>query len=273
MKAIGIIPARYQSTRFPGKPLALIGGKEMLKHVFENVSDSGIFARVVIATDDHRIKAAAESWGATVVITHESHPSGTDRCAEVIDVLNENFDIVVNIQGDEPFISKKPLQQLLDIFEKTDAVLATLVHKIDDVGDLWNENIMKVVLTEQLPLTIHDLPENQSLKINEQSPAVYKALYFSRNAIPFIRGAEKKDWLSHYIFWKHIGLYAYRTNTLKEIVKLAPGNLEKAESLEQLRWLENGYDIHISETDYKMLSIDIPTDLQKAEKFFLSIGG
>jgi 3-deoxy-manno-octulosonate cytidylyltransferase (CMP-KDO synthetase) len=255
MKAIGIIPARFQSTRFPGKPLALLGGKPMLHHVYENVVASGLFDKIVIATDDNRIAEAAKAWDADVVMTSDKHPSGTDRCAEVMEKMPESYDVVVNIQGDEPFINKKPLAELLQIFENHEnARLATLVHKIEDAADIDDPNTAKVVLSANI------------------GNGTSKALYFSRSPIPFIRSVDKNDWMNYHVFWKHIGLYAYRPDVLQEIVKLSQGQLEKAESLEQLRWLENGYEIYVAETDYKMLSVDTPEDLKKAENFLNTRG-
>jgi len=269
MKALAIIPARFQSTRFPGKPLATIGGKPMLQHVYKNVKESGLFDKVVVATDDIRIKEAAESWNAELIMTSENHPSGTDRCAEVVEILGDDFDIVVNIQGDEPFISKQPLEQLLAIFEyNPDASLATLVHKIEDPSDIFDENTAKVVLQRSTINDQRSTINDQRSTINDQRSTFMKALYFSRSPIPFIRSVDKNDWMDYHIFWKHIGLYAYKPETLKAIVKLPVGLLEKAESLEQLRWLENGYSIYVAETDYKMLSVDTPADLERAENFF-----
>jgi 3-deoxy-manno-octulosonate cytidylyltransferase (CMP-KDO synthetase) len=264
MKPIAIIPARFGSSRFPGKPLALLGKKPMLQHVYENVKESGLFDKILVATDDDRIKNAAESWGAQVVITSENHPSGTDRCAEAVELLDEKYNIVVNIQGDEPFINRKPLAELLHIFETNpDAGIATLVHKIKDPSELWDENTAKVVLGKASKNGNSGSAQN----LNGQRAVIARALYFSRSPIPFIRSAEKSAWLENHTFWKHIGLYAYKPEVLKEIVKLPVGVLEKAESLEQLRWLENGYTIHVAETDYTMLSVDTQSDLEKAENF------
>ncbi len=255
MKALAIIPARYQSTRFHGKPLAMLGDKPMLRHVYENVTNSGLFEKVVIASDDERILEAARSWNAEAIFTANHHPSGTDRCAEAAEKIDGNFDIIVNIQGDEPFISREPLEILLQIFEnEPNAGIATLVHKINDPSEIDDSNTAKVVLGTQSQVTNH-------------KSQIHKALYFSRSPIPFIRSVEKSDWINYHIFWKHIGLYAFKPQILGEVVKLPVGLLEKAESLEQLRWLENGYHIYVAETKYKMLSVDTPADLEKAEKF------
>ncbi len=247
-KALAIIPARYNSSRFPGKPLAKIGGKTMLQHVYDNVMASGLFYDVVIATDDGRIYTEAEKWFGKVTMTSPAHQSGTDRCAEVINTTSLNDpEIVVNIQGDEPFISFAPLKQLLEVFgSNKEAGIATLIQKIKHPSDVINPNIVKVV---------KDMNG--------------KALYFSRAPIPHIRDAEK---MLQPACYKHIGLYAFRADVLREITQLQPGMLEETESLEQLRWLENGYTIHTAETDYKMLSVDTPEDLHKAEEFYLSNG-
>lgn len=257
MRALAIIPARYQSTRFPGKPLALLGGKPMLRHVYDNVIDSGLFDKVVIASDDERILEAAREWDAESIFTADYHQSGTDRCAEAAKKIAGDFDVIVNVQGDEPFISKKPLEKLLQIFDnEPNAGIATLVQKIDNPDDIWDPNTAKVVLGWG---HIHHLSlNNDQLRV---------ALFFSRSPIPFIRSIDKKDWIDYHVFWKHIGLYAFKPEILDEIVKLPVGLLEKAESLEQLRWLENGYKIYVDETDYKMISVDTPEDLEKAENF------
>ncbi len=234
MNALAIIPARYQSTRFPGKPLAMLGDKQMLRHVYENVTRSELFEKVVIASDDERILEAAKSWGAEAIFTADHHPSGTDRCAEAAEKIDGNFDIIVNIQGDEPFISKEPLEILLQIFKnEPNAGIATLVHKINDPIEIDDPNTAKVVLGTQSQITNHQ-------------PPIHKALYFSRSPIPFIRSVDKSDWINYHIFWKHIGLYAFKPEILREIVKVPVGLLEKAESLEQLRWLENGYEIYVA---------------------------
>src|SRR6185437_11919789 len=272
MKALAIIPARYQSTRFPGKPLALLGGRPMLRHVYDNVVHSGLFAKVAIASDDDRILEDARLWKAEAIFTSAHHQSGTDRCAEAAKEISGDYDVIVNVQGDEPFINKKPLEQLLQIFDnESDAGIATLVQKIDNEADIWDKNTAKVALgNDQLSLLAQARMINDQSQIPNPLPLTpYPfALYFSRSPIPFIRSVDKKNWMAHHIFWKHIGLYAFKPEVLEEVVKLPVGLLEKAESLEQLRWLENGYKIYVAETDYKMLSVDTPEDLAKAEKFF-----
>ncbi len=239
MKSIAIIPARYDSTRFPGKPLVPINGIPMLKHVYDNVIKSGLFLKVIIATDDERIFSAAESWHAEVVMTAKHHESGTERCAEVVAKLKLDVEVIINVQGDEPFIAKEPLEELLSLFNNNEVEIATLVQKINEEAEIQNPNVVKAVLG-----------------INK------KALYFSRSAIPFVRNSNKSP-----IFWKHIGLYGYRLNTLKKITQLTPTPLEQVESLEQLRWLEHGIGIFAEETNYRMLAVDTPEDLKKVEDY------
>ena len=239
MRTAAIIPARFASTRFPGKPLKLIGGKAMLQHVYERVNASNLFDTVIIATDDERIYNAAKSWNAEVMMTKDTHISGTDRCEEVCAKLNNAFEVVVNVQGDEPFISKEPLEKVLALFSNPEIEIGTLIQKIKNEEEVQNPNVVKVART-----------------VNGQ------ALYFSRSPIPFIR--DKNTIYTGFV--KHIGIYAYRTSVLNKIVKLAPSSLELAESLEQLRWLENGYKIFVAETDYEMLAVDTPEDLIKAEE-------
>ena len=247
-KALAIIPARFQSSRFPGKPLAMLAAKPMLWHVYHNVTESALFSKTVIATDDESIKDAAEQWGAEVIMTSDKHPSGTDRCAEAAIKAGGGYDVVVNIQGDEPFIKKAPLATILQLFEKEEVNIATLVQRITQQGDLLNQNNVRVVIN----------------KFGE-------ALYFSRSVIPYARGVDIAGWLEHFSYLKHIGIYAFRPKTLQEIVLLEPSSLENTEMLEQLRWLENGYKVHTAETDYKMLSVDTPQDLEAAELYYKKI--
>ena len=239
MKCIAIIPARYASTRFPGKPLVAINGKPMVQHVYERALSSGLFQKVIVATDDHRIQSAVTDFGGEVVMTDNTHQSGTDRCGEVIEGLKDSYDVVINIQGDEPFIQHEQLEELVNLFKSTPAQIGTLKKKLSNSEDVFDSNIVKVVA-----------------RLDK------RALYFSRNPIPFVRDFEQKDWLSKQNFYKHLGIYAYRTDVLKELVKLAPSELEKSESLEQLRWLENGYSIFISETKHESIGIDAPDDLK-----------
>lgn len=240
MKFIAIIPARFASTRFPGKPLVDIQGKPMVQHVFEKAKKSGLFQKVIVATDDERIQKAVLDFGGEVAMTNANHQSGTDRCGEVINQLSEDFDVVVNIQGDEPFIHQSQLEELTGLFKSTPAQIGTLKKKLSNQEDVFNPNVVKVV-----------------------SGLDKRALYFSRNPIPFVRDSAQTDWMEKQDFFKHLGLYGYRVEVLKELVELAPSELEKSESLEQLRWLESGYQIFISETLHESIGIDTPEDLEK----------
>lgn len=244
-KVIAIIPARFASTRFPGKPLVDLGGKPMIQRTYERVMAVQGWHRVVIATDDLQIKAAAEAFGAEVIMTRTDHVSGTDRCAEVLSKLGDAIDYVVNIQGDEPFIEPAQLLELAEGF-KTNAPILTLIKKISDIDTLFSVNTPKVV-------------------VNQRG----EALYFSRQTIPHLRGISEHDWLASHRFFKHIGLYAYRADVLIELSHLKPSPLELAESLEQLRWLENGYTIQTIETQFETMGIDTPEDLEKIKKMGL----
>ena len=245
MKILGIIPARFASTRFPEKALVDIGGKSMVQRVYEQASKSSALSKVVIATDHEKILNHVLSFGGQVVMTSENHLSGTDRCMEAFQKVNEVFDFIINIQGDEPFIQPEQI----DLLAKTltpETQLATLAKKITDTETLFNPNTPKLIWNEQ-----------------------QEALYFSRNTIPYLRGIEKEDWLSKRDFYKHIGIYAYRIDVLNAITKLKPSSLELAESLEQLRWLENGYKIKVAITEYESQGIDTPEDLKKIMNFKL----
>jgi 3-deoxy-manno-octulosonate cytidylyltransferase (CMP-KDO synthetase) len=244
-KVIAIIPARFASTRFPGKPLVDLGGKPMIQRTYERVMAVKGWYRVVIATDDLQIKAVAEGFGAEVIMTRGDHVSGTDRCAEVLSNFKEGIDYVVNIQGDEPFIEPAQLQELASGF-KTNAPILTLIKQIKDADTLFSVNTPKVV-------------------VNHRG----EALYFSRQTIPHVRGVAPEDWLDAHTYFKHIGLYAYRADVLMEISRLKPSPLELAESLEQLRWLENGYVIQTIETQFETVGIDTPEDLEKIKKMGL----
>jgi 3-deoxy-manno-octulosonate cytidylyltransferase (CMP-KDO synthetase) len=243
MKFLGIIPARYASTRFPGKPLADMHGKTMIQRVYEQVQQT--VDELCIATDDERIEAAAKAFGGNVIMTSDRHRSGTDRCYEAYCKTGITCDVVINIQGDEPFIHPEQIELLKSCFAKPGVQIATLVKPFDANGDfektLFNPNSPKVVLN----------------KNNE-------ALCFSRSVIPYLRGKEPAGWLSAHTFYKHIGLYAYQTGVLKEIVRLPQSSLELAESLEQLRWLENGYKIQTAITHQETIGIDTPEDLERA---------
>lgn len=237
----GIIPARYASTRFPGKPLALINGKPMIQRVYEQVS--GLLDELVVATDDKRIYDTVIGFGGKVVLTSPDHPSGTDRCYEAYTKLHRTFDVVVNIQGDEPFINPSQLTGLLACFDGKETDIATLIRKVtpgDGIDYLVNPNHPKVV-------------------VNSGG----EALLFSRSVIPYLRGVELEDYLKREDFYVHIGIYAFRSKVLSEVVCLPPSRLEKAESLEQLRWLENGYRIRCGITTELTVGIDTPEDLLK----------
>lgn len=245
LRYIAIIPARYASTRFPGKPLAQLGGQSVIERVYRQVS--GVIEDVVVATDDERIYSAVEAFGGRVVMTSAEHRSGTDRCWEAYCKQDEQFDVVINVQGDEPFISASQLRAIISCFEDENTDIATLVKpftKEDGLSVLENPNTPKVVLDAQM-----------------------RAIYFSRSVIPFLRGVEREQWLSHHTFYKHIGMYAFRSEVLEQITSLEQSVLEKAESLEQLRWLENGYKIGVGITEEETIGIDTPEDLQRAEEF------
>ena len=247
MKTLGIIPARYASTRFPAKALVDIYGRSMVQRVYEQAKKCAALNEVVVATDDARIFNHVEAFGGKAMMTSETHQSGTDRCAEVAAALPE-FDVVINIQGDEPFTNPEQIAKVAALFTDVKTVLATLVKKIETLEELQNTNTPKVVL-------------------NNFSEAVY----FSRSVIPHIRGQEIENWLQHYTFYKHIGIYGYRSGVLQEITKLPVSNLEKAESLEQLRWIENGYQIKVAETNIETLAVDTPADLENILKKYPKI--
>ena len=245
MKFIGIIPARYASTRFPAKPLALLGGKPVIQRVYEQVA--GILDDAWVATDDERIEQAVKAFGGKVVMTSTAHKSGTDRCYEAYTKVGQGFDVVVNIQGDEPFIQRSQLEAVKACFDDASTQIATLVKPFsaDDAFEaLENANSPKVVVNKN-----------------------FQALYFSRSIIPYQRNADKQDWLKGHTYYKHIGLYAYRAAVLQEITALSQSSLELAESLEQLRWLENGYTIKVGLSDVETIGIDTPQDLERAELF------
>ena len=240
MKFIGIIPARYASTRFPGKPLAMLGGKYVIERVYETVADT--LDAAYVATDDERIYDAVTAFGGKAVMTRTDHKSGTDRIEEAIEKIGGDWDVVVNIQGDEPFIKKEQIAAVCSCFDTPDTQIATLGKPFADMQAVENCNSPKIVL------------DNNN-----------NAMYFSRSVIPFVRNVDRSEWLGHYPFIKHIGIYAYRKNVLSEITKLPMSSLEKAESLEQLRWLQNGYRIKVGITDIETIGIDTPDDLAKAE--------
>jgi 3-deoxy-manno-octulosonate cytidylyltransferase (CMP-KDO synthetase) len=246
MRTIGIIPARYASTRFPGKPLTNIGGKTMIQRVYEQVSEAKTLSKVVVATDDIRIFNHVNYFGGAVVMTAESHLSGTDRCAEVLSMpAYSGFDAAVNIQGDEPFIQPFQIDMLVNALRShKNLQIGTLAKKIDTLEAVLNENIVKVIFD-----------------------AAFKAIYFSRHPIPFVRGLPAENWLDKTAFYKHIGLYAFRSDALQKVAQLKPSRLEMAESLEQLRWLENGFKIGITLTALETIGIDTPEDVAKVQCF------
>jgi 3-deoxy-manno-octulosonate cytidylyltransferase (CMP-KDO synthetase) len=247
MKYLGIIPARYASTRFPGKPLADIAGKPMIQRVYEQVA--GLLDEVCVATDDDRIFQAVSSFGGKVVMTSSSHRSGTDRCHEALSKIRGRFDIVINIQGDEPFIKPAQIELLKACFDDPKTPIATLVNPFPDTVHfdvLFNPNTPKVILNKNK-----------------------EAIYFSRSVVPYIRGEHYTEWLKQFTFYRHTGIYAYKTDVLGEITALPPSPLELAESLEQLRWIENGYAIKAGIIDEETLGVDTPEDLEKAVKLFL----
>lgn len=240
MKIVGIIPARYASTRFPAKPLADIAGQTMIEWVYSQAKKSSALDRVIVATDNSKIYDHVKSKGGEVCMTAENHVSGTDRCAEALASSNEEFDYVINIQGDEPFIDPRQIDLLASLLDGK-AELATLIKKITDREALHNSNIVKVIRN-----------------VNDE------AIYFSRSPLPHLRNVEKENWFDQQDYFKHIGMYGYRSDILGEITRLAPSSLELAESLEQLRWIENGYTIKVAETDIESMGIDTPEDLERA---------
>lgn len=246
---IAIIPARYASTRFPAKPLAKLGGKPVIQRVYEQVA--GVLDDAVVATDDQRIYDAVKAFGGKVEMTSTSHRSGTDRCWEAYCKQGKKYDVVVNVQGDEPFIQPSQLDAIRSCFDDKSTDIATLVKPFtaeDGIEALENPNSPKVVLDN----TSH-------------------AIYFSRSVIPYLRGVEREQWLSRHTFYKHIGIYAFKSHILEQVTALPQGTLEKAESLEQLRWLENGYRIGVGISNTETIGIDTPEDLERAEEFLRKI--
>ena len=246
-RIIGIIPARYASTRFPGKPLVDIAGNTMIQRVYEQASKAESLSKVVVATDDVRIADEVKRFGGEFIFTSTNHQSGTDRCAEVIETL-PGYDIVINIQGDEPFIEPAQIELLASCFTEEKVQLATLIKSIQSQESVYNPNSPKVVID-----------------VNG------RAMYFSRSPIPFIRNGEPGVWAEKHQFYKHIGIYGYRTESLKAITKLPPSSLEIAESLEQLRWIENGFYIQTKVTDLETVAIDTPEDLLKLNKLLKAL--
>lgn len=238
MNILGIIPARYASSRFPGKPLVDIAGKSMIQRVYEQAAKCADLTDVIVATDDDRIFDHVINFGGKAMMTADYHQSGTDRCAEVASI-RKDYDVIINIQGDEPYIEPEQISKLAACFEAPDAQIATLIKRIKTEHELHNSNSPKVVVN----------------KLNE-------AVYFSRSALPHIRGEEPENWLEFFPYFKHIGIYGYRADVLQQITKLEVSALEKAEALEQLRWIENGYRIKVAETEFETYAVDTPGDLE-----------
>src|ERR1700741_2546304 len=239
---LGVIPARYASSRFPGKPLVDILGKSMIQRVYEQAKKSSKLSDVVVATDDERISTHVKAFGGQVVMTEANHPSGTDRCFEALKKSGKEYTYIINIQGDEPFIDPSQIDLLAGVCDgKTE--LATLMIPVDSHEVLFDTGEVKITMNNK-----------------------HEALYFSREVIPHIKGVDKKDWHKHFPYYRHVGMYAYRADVLKQITTLAPSSLEKAESLEQLRWLENGFKIKLAITNFDSHCIDTPEDVDKVLK-------
>jgi 3-deoxy-manno-octulosonate cytidylyltransferase (CMP-KDO synthetase) len=243
MKIAGIIPARYASSRFPGKPLALIHNKPMIQHVYEQASKADQLDDLIVATDDSRIEKVVKEFGGKVMMTEPTHSSGTERCAEIqktLKLTGNSFDVIINIQGDEPFIDPKQIDLVASCFNERNVQIATLAKKIENEKELFDPNVVKIVTD-----------------IND------KAIYFSRQTLPYIRGQKIEYWIQSSAHYKHIGIYGYQSAILEEIVALKKTPLEDAESLEQLRWIENGYSIKVKETTIESYGVDVPEDLSK----------
>jgi len=242
---LGIIPARYESTRFPGKPLALIHGKSMIRHVYERAKECSSLSRVIVATDDQRIFDHVSAFGGEVRMTSREHRSGTERIGEVMKLIQDEepgsaIELVVNIQGDEPLLNPIQIAEVLDCFRDSAVHIGTLKKIIVDKAELFNPNVVKLVTDKQ-----------------------GRAIYFSRSPIPFLRGIPEHQWIEKNAHFKHVGIYAYRIAVLRKLVSLSPSPLEIAESLEQLRWLEYGYHIQVERTETESVAVDTPEDLLK----------
>jgi 3-deoxy-manno-octulosonate cytidylyltransferase (CMP-KDO synthetase) len=244
MNILGIIPARYASSRFPGKPLADINGRSMILRVYDRALQSEVFRDIIVATDDGRILSAVNVAGFQAVMTSFTHRSGTDRCLEALDIqekqTGKSYDLVINIQGDEPFIHPEQIRKVASLLTSGDSPIATLVKLITREEDIFDPNVVKVVFNDKM-----------------------EALYFSRSPIPYVRGLAETDWVNNKIHYKHLGIYGYKSETLRTICRLPEGELEKSESLEQLRWLESGLKIKVDVTDLESVAIDTPEDLLK----------
>lgn len=236
----GIIPARYASTRFPGKPLIDIQGKSMIQRVYEEAAKSASLSRLVVATDDDRIATHVRSFGGEAVMTHADHPSGTDRCREALQKLGPDYTYVINIQGDEPFIDPAQIDELAAILHDGTVELATQMIPVSNHEELFDRGEVKIVLNDRM-----------------------EALYFSRMVIPFIKGVDEADWHRHHTYYRHVGMYAYRADVLDQITQLPVSALERAESLEQLRWVEHGFKIKCVTTRFESHCIDTPDDIEK----------
>jgi 3-deoxy-manno-octulosonate cytidylyltransferase (CMP-KDO synthetase) len=236
---LGIIPARYASTRFPGKPLIDILGKSMIQRVYEQAQKSCLLTDIVVATDDERIYKHVEVFGGKVVYTKEDHPSGTDRCFEAMQKIEDDYDYVINIQGDEPFIDPTQIDLLCEVCDGT-TELATLMIPVDSHEVLFDMGEVKITLNQDM-----------------------EALYFSRMVIPFIKGKPQEEWHKHHKYYRHVGMYAYRKDVLEKVTQLKPSSLEIAESLEQLRWLENGFKVKCAITQFDSHCVDTPEDIEK----------
>lgn len=245
MSVIGIIPARFASSRFPGKPLAMINGKSMLQRVYEQALKANLVSTLIIATDDERIIKHAAEFGATAIHTSPNHVSGTDRCYEAYLNYGQSFDYVLNIQGDEPLLNPAQINELCEV-ANGETEIATQMIKCNSYEILFDTSEVKIVLNKNK-----------------------EALLFSRNVIPFIKNIPQNEWHLNYDYYRHVGMYMFKTNILKELCSLAPSKLENAESLEQLRWLENGYKIKCIETTYDSHCVDTPEDLEKIKQLIL----
>lgn len=245
MRFVGIIPARYASQRFPGKPLAILGGKTVIQRVYEQVGK--VLDDVYVATDDDRIKNTVEGFGGKAIMTSPNHKSGTDRIEEAVEKIGGDFDVVINIQGDEPFIHESQIKELCACFDDADTQIATLGKPF----------------TAEMGMEALENPNSPKIVVDNRG----YAMYFSRSVIPYIRNTRREEWIGQFPYLKHIGLYAYRRDVLRQVTQLPQSSLEIAESLEQLRWLQNGYKIRVGLTDVETVGIDTPEDLQRAETY------
>ncbi len=245
MRFVGIIPARYASQRFPGKPLAILGGKTVIQRVYEQVGK--VLDDVYVATDDDRIKNTVEGFGGKAIMTSPDHKSGTDRIEEAVEKIGGDFDVVINIQGDEPFIHESQIKELCACFDDADTQIATLGKPF----------------TAEMGMEALENPNSPKIVVDNRG----YAMYFSRSVIPYIRNTRREEWIGQFPYLKHIGLYAYRRDVLRQVTQLPQSSLEIAESLEQLRWLQNGYKIKVGLTDVETVGIDTPEDLQRAETY------